>query len=510
MKTLRLILGDQLNRNHSWFRTNNPDITYVMMEVRSETDYVRHHIQKVMAIFMAMRQFAEELRSAGHKVHYLHLMDDENKQNITKNIQTLIEQWGIEKFEYLLPDEYRLDEELRTLADQLAIPTTAVDTEHFFCERPDLKKHFEGRKSYLMESFYRMMRRKTGYLMQHGEPEGGRWNYDTENRSSFPAKAALPESFDFENDGREIFQEIQQCGVQTIGQWNGPFINWPINREQALAQLAYFCSHLLPLFGQYQDAMTVRHRTLFHSKVSFALNIKMLSPREVVEAALDGYRKNTDKISLAQIEGFVRQILGWREYMRGIYWAEMPHYAELNVLDLQEKLPEWYWTGNTSMNCLKHAIRQSLEDAYAHHIQRLMVTGNFALLLGVHPKEVDEWYLGIYADAFEWVQLPNTRGMSQYADGGIVGSKPYVCAANFIGKMSDYCSSCVYNPKLRTEENACPLNALYWDFYLRHYEHFRRHPRVNMAYRTLDKMSSEQKAAIIEKAAHTRQRANQL
>lgn len=499
---LRLILGDQLNLQHSWFEKKNEDVIYLLMELRQETDYVRHHIQKVVAFFFAMRNFHEELEKKGHNVLYIKLDDPDNSQDLTSNISRVIDEKGIEKFEYLLPDEFRLDEQLAEFVKTLDIPWEAADTEHFMTERGELAQIFKGKKTYLMENFYRKIRKKYNLLMDGDEPETGRWNYDAENRGSLPKNPEIPERNFRQKDVKEVFETIQTAGVETIGSIDPENFIWPSTRREALADLDKFCKEYLPNFGTYQDAMHTSDAFTHHSLISFALNAKLISPLEVVTKVIEYWRKHSKEIDIAQIEGYVRQIIGWREFMRGVYWAQMPKYASLNFFDHKNKLPEWFWDGNTKMNCLKYSVGQSLEHAYAHHIQRLMVTGNFALLAGINPTEVDEWYLGIYIDAIEWVEITNTRGMSQFADGGIVGTKPYVSSANYIKKMSNYCDSCHYSPSKKTGENACPFNSLYWHFYDRHRDKLAKNPRVGMMYRTWDKMDSQKKKELLRQAEH--------
>lgn len=499
-KTLRLILGDQLNLQHSWFQTTADDVVYFMAEQRSETDYVAHHIQKVVGFFAAMRQFAETLTLQGHKVIYYTIDDPKNLQGFFANIQSLVANEGFKRIAYQEPDEFRLDEALAKLSQIEGIAVECVSTEHFITGRNDLADFFKGKKTYLMETFYRHQRQKTGLLMEGSQPMGGQWNFDAANRKKLPAKAYIPPPLTFEHDVSAIVHQITAAGIQTIGQMESKNFQWPLNRQEALALLDFFCAHLLPWFGSYQDAMDTRSWSLFHARISFALNIKMLHPLEVCERVVETGLANPD-VALHQIEGFVRQIIGWREYMRGVYWAQMPGYAELNYFNHSRPLPDWFWTGQTKMNCMRHSIQQSLEHAYAHHIQRLMVTGNFALMAGIHPDALDQWYLGIYIDAIEWVEITNTRGMSQFADGGIVGTKPYNSTANYINNMSNYCGSCFYNHKLRVGEKACPFNSLYWDFYERNRAVLGKNPRIGMAYRNLDKMPESEKVAIQNQAA---------
>jgi len=497
-KNLRLLLGDQLNLNHSWFNTIDNNVIYVMMEVRQETDYVMHHIQKVLAFFAAMREFARELQKKGHQVYYIKLDDPENMQSIPGNLTKLIQEKKIARFEYQLPDEFRLDQQMQQYCESLSIPSKAIDTEHFLTARTNVAEHFKGKQQYLLESFYRMMRKRYDILLENDQPVGGKWNYDVENRQPYDGKVPVPEPILFQNDVRELRQLLVKENVKTFGLIEDDKLIWPINRQQVLEALSFFVEQCLPYFGRYEDAMTKQHWSMFHSRLSFALNSKMLHPMETVEAALHAWEQNKSRITLPQIEAFVRQIIGWREYMLGVYWAQMPDYEKLNFFDHDCKLPHYYWDGETNMQCLHYCIGQSLKYAFAHHIQRLMVTGNFALLAGIHPDEVDAWYLGIYIDAIQWVEITNTRGMSQYADGGIIATKPYISSARYIQKMSDYCTGCHYDPKKKYGDRACPFNSLYWGFYNRHRGKLANNPRIGMMYRILDRFSDEERSSILK------------
>ena len=500
MKKLRLILGDQLNQKHSWFNTVDDDVTYIMAEMRQETDYVKHHIQKVVGFFLAMRSFSEEMEEKGHHFIYHRISDKENPQNLEKIISKFIEETGAKKFEYQLPDEFRLDEQLKSICKNLNIDTEAFDSEHFFTTRFELKDFYEGKKQLIMENFYRMMRKKHDIMMVNGQPDGGKWNYDQSNRKKWKGEPEIPHERGFRKDASKILEEIENAGVNTFGIIESENFNWPTTRADCRSVLNYFCKNLLIHFGDYQDALHTDEKFLFHSRLSFAMNSKILSPREVIEKVLDFYYDNEKDIHISQVEGFVRQILGWREYMRGIYWKEMPGYKKLNKLENYNKLPDFFWTGKTKMNCLKHAIGQSLDEAYAHHIQRLMIIGNYALLTQLHPDEVDEWYLGVYIDAIEWVEITNTRGMSQFADGGIVATKPYVSSANYINKMSNYCAGCQYSHTKKVGENACPFNALYWNFLEEKKEHFSDNNRMAMMMSLLDKKSATELDSLRERA----------
>ena len=491
-KTLRLVLGDQLNSKHSWFAVPNSSVTYLMLEMRQETDYVTHHIQKVVGFFLSMRQFAKELQEQGHQFIYLTLDDPQNQQSLPAQIQTLVTKEGFTRFEYLLPDEYRLDQQLKACCADLGVPCEAVDTEHFLSDREFLTTFFKGKKTFLMESFYREMRRKYQVLMEGNQPLTGQWNYDQDNRQALKDKTLLLPPRLHPKQVGPILDLLDRCGVSTLGTLDAEAFVWPTSRKESLELLDHFCEHLLVHFGSYQDALTTWDPYLFHSRLSFSLNCKMISPLEVVQTVEAYWSSHQDQIGIAQVEGFIRQIIGWREYMRGIYWAKMPEFAQLNYFGHDRKLPDWFWTGNTKMNCLSQSIHQSLDLAYAHHIQRLMVTGNFSLLAGIHPDEVDRWYLGIYIDAIEWVEITNTRGMSQFADGGIVGTKPYVSSANYIKKQGNYCSSCAYQADKKTGEGSCPFNSLYWHFHARNRELLEKNPRIGMVYRTWDKMGNQQ------------------
>ncbi|WP_299801097.1 cryptochrome/photolyase family protein [uncultured Maribacter sp.] len=501
MKIVRLILGDQLNQNHSWFSNVNDDITYVIAEMRQETDYVKHHIQKVVAFFLAMRSFRDDLTQKGHQFIYYKLNDKNNPQDLAQIISNTIKETNAEKFEYQLPDEYRLDQQLQKICNSLTIATDSFNTEHFYTTRYELKDFYTGKKQMVMESFYRMMRKKHGIMVTNDQPEGGKWNYDQSNRNKWKGKTPIPKEKEFSKNVDKIVQMLNDKNVQTFGNIDSTGFPWPVTREECLNTLDYFCNELLPHFGDYQDAMHTDEKFLFHSRLSFAMNAKILAPKEVIKTVLDHFYDKSNDINISQVEGFVRQILGWREYMRGIYWKEMPKYKELNTLNNTNKLPEFFWTGNTKMNCLKKAIGQSLDASYAHHIQRLMVIGNFSLLTQIDPDEVDKWYLGVYIDAIEWVEITNTRGMSQFADGGIVATKPYVSSANYINKMSNYCSGCHYSHTKKIGEKACPFNSLYWNFLSDKKEHFKDNQRMNMMMALLNKMDGNKLAEIQERAA---------
>jgi deoxyribodipyrimidine photolyase-related protein len=495
MKTLRLILGDQLNPLHSWFSKTDCNVIYALMEIRQETDYVLHHAQKIIGIFAAMRDFARHLAAQGHQVHYLKIDDADNLQSLTGNLDNLIARYQIQRFEFQLPDEWRLDQQLQIYCRDLAIPNLACDSEHFYSQRDEAAQLFGSRSHWLMEMFYRRMRVKHNVLLEDNQrPVGGKWNYDHDNRKSWSGAPNVSVDNRLRHDHSELWRAIVAAEVHSFGEVDADDFRWPLNRADALQQLDDFIVHSLPHFGSFQDAMSRRSWRLFHSLLSFALNTKMLNPHEVIECAEIAYHQGD--APLAAVEGFIRQILGWREYVRGVYWAKMPDYGTSNYFCHDRPLPVWFWTSQTQMNCLAAAIGQSLQYAYAHHIQRLMVIGNFALLAGLAPDAVHQWYLGIYIDAFEWVELPNTLGMSQFADGGFLATKPYVSSAAYIDRMSDYCKGCHYNKKARTGDRACPFNVLYWHFFMHHRDNLNQNPRLSMVYRNLDRFSVLEREAI--------------
>ena len=502
--TLRLVLGDQLNASHSWYREKNESVLYVLAELKQETNYVKHHCQKICAFFAAMNEFYQALLHMKHHVLYMNLDETAEYQDLPALLLHLAKRYKIENIEYQRPDEYRLREQLTGMKESISISIKEVDTEHFFLPFEEIMDHFTANKHHKMEFFYRKMRSRFNILMDDDKPEGGQWNYDSENRNKLKKNdlQEIPQPLTFSNNVKEILKRLERHNIEMIGERNEQLL-WPTSRQQALTLLKHFCRDCLPKFGLFQDAMTCESEyqwSLYHSRLSFALNSKMLHPSKVIHTAIDAYRSSKGQINLAQIEGFVRQILGWREYVRGVYWANMPEYQHKNHYQAKLNLPNYFWTGQTKMSCMKHAITQSLDYAYAHHIQRLMITGNFCLLTGIDPDEVDQWYLGIYIDAIEWVELPNTRGMSQFADGGIVATKPYSAGGNYINKMSDYCKSCHYNVNHKNEEDACPFNSLYWHFMDKQREALKNNPRIGMVYRNWDKQSDTSRQKTLERA----------
>ena len=499
MSTLRIVLGDQLSRSITSLRDIDPDNDVVLMvEVSEETGYVPHHKQKITFILSAMRHFAEMLMEEGINVRYVRLDDEENSGSFTGEIRRAIDQLDIDRIVVTEPGEWRISQMIHSWPDLFNQPVEERADERFLCSIEEFGDWAKGRKSLRMEYFYRLMRRKTGWLMNGPEPEGGQWNYDAENRKSLPGDISLPMVRGFQPDAltQEVMELVKTRFTDHIGDVDS--FAWAATRSDALRALSDFIDFALPGFGDYQDAMKQGEDFIFHSVISPYLNCGLLEPAEVCEQVLAACEAGN--VALAAAEGFIRQVIGWREYVRGIYWLKMPEYADSNYLDGNRRLPGFYWTGDTEMNCLRQSIEATIRNAYAHHIQRLMVTGNFALLAGIIPAEVEAWYLAVYADAFEWVELPNTHGMALHADGGVLGSKPYAASGAYINRMSDYCRHCRYSVWEKLGPDACPFNYLYWYFLLRNEEKLSRNPRMGMSYRTLSKMSPEHKEAIREQA----------
>jgi deoxyribodipyrimidine photolyase-related protein len=494
MTRLILVLGDQLTPDVAALRAAGPGDVVVMAEVMAEGSHVPHHPQKIALILSAMRHFADDLRSRGVTVAYSRLDDADNSQSIPGELIRRAAEFGAAQVIATAPGDWRLRQ---VLAD-CPIPVTQLPDDRFLCSEGEFADWAEGRKQLRMEWFYREMRRKTGLMMEGDKPAGGQWNFDHDNRK--PAKADLfrPRPPRFTPDA--VTEEVLALVEARFGAHFGavrPF-GWGVTRGDALAALDHFATHALPTFGDEQDAMLAGDPTLSHALISPYLNIGLLTPMEICQRVEAEWRAGRAPINAA--EGFIRQIIGWREFIRGIWALEGPEYLTRNALGHSRALPPLYWGAKTRMRCLSHAVGQTRDLAYAHHIQRLMVTGNFALLAGVDPAAVHEWYLSVYADAFEWVEAPNTLGMSQFADGGVVGSKPYVSSGAYIDRMSDYCGGCAYKVKEKSGAAACPFNLLYWHFLTRHRARFEANPRMAQMYRTWDKMEAGHKDRVLREA----------
>lgn len=497
LRHLVLILGDQLDEDASALRDFDPQQDAIWMaEVAEESTHIASAKQRTTVFLSAMRHFAARLKARGWSVHYTPLDVPDNTGTLAGELDKAIRHTQPQQLVMTAPGDWRVLQSLRSVARTHALNLEIRDDTHFFSTVRDFAAHARGRKQLRLEFFYREMRQKTGILMDGKKPVGDQWNFDADNRGSFGKQGPglLPKPSRFEPDA--ITQDVIGLVNQRFAHHPGSVASfgWPVTREQALSALADFITHRLPSFGLYQDAMWEGDVWLYHSHLSCALNLKLLNPREVVAAAEHAFRQG--HAPLEAVEGFVRQILGWREYVRGIYWTHMPDYVERNAMQAHEPLPEFYWTGQTDMACLRDAIGQTLAHGYAHHIQRLMVTGLYALLLGVAPKAVHQWYLGVYVDAVEWVELPNTLGMSQFADGGLMASKPYVASGKYIDRMSNHCKGCRFNPALSTGETACPFTTLYWDYLIRHADTLAKNPRMLMQLKNANRLTSEERQAI--------------
>lgn len=506
MRRLVIVLGDQLDARASAFDDVDPAVDAVWMaEVTEESTHVWSSKPRTALFLSAMRHFAADLRAAGHTVHYARLDDAATRASLAAQLDADITRLRPESLVMTAPGDWRVLQALRAVAAASGVPLEVREDRHFFCSVAEFAQHAAGRSTLRMEYFYREMRRRHGILLTpSGEPEGGAWNYDEANRRPFPRQGPglVPPRATFRPDA--ITHEVLDLVAERFADHPGTLDSfaWPVTRAQALEALTLFVDERLAGFGAAQDAMWPGEPWLWHAHLSAALNLKLLDPREVVAAAEDAYRAG--RVPIEAAEGFIRQVLGWREYVRGVYWTQMPGYAHRNALEAHEPLPDWYWTGETPMACLSDAIDTTLRNGYAHHIQRLMVTGLYALLLGVEPSALHAWYLAVYVDAVEWVELPNTLGMSQFADGGLLGSKPYVASGKYIARMSPYCRTCPFDPAQRTGDDACPFTTLYWDFLLRHEQAMAANPRMALQVRNVARLDDDERAAISERAAAIR------
>ncbi|MEW9921211.1 cryptochrome/photolyase family protein [Marimonas sp. MJW-29] len=495
MSRLVLVLGDQLSMDLSALKKaeKGKDIV-VIAEVSEEAGYVKHHPKKIALIFAAMRKFAKALEEDGWEVRYTRLDDPDNAGSIVGELLRRAEETDAPGVICTEPGEWRLINKLR----HAPIKTHILNDDRFIASHKEFEDWAEGRKALRMEYFYREMRRKTGLMMEGDQPAGDKWNFDHDNRKPAPDEVTHEWPLWFEPDAEveEVLALVEERFADHFGDLR-PF-GFATTREQALKALDHFVAKALPKFGDYQDAMMEESAFLYHAVLSPYINLGLLGPLEVCQAVEKAWKNGDAPINAA--EGFIRQIIGWREYVRGIYFLEGPEYAGRNGLKQERDLPAFYWGAETRMNCVAHAVGQTKEHAYAHHIQRLMVTGNFALLAGVDPHQVQEWYLAVYADAYEWVEAPNVVGMSQFADGGIIASKPYVSSGAYINRMSDYCKGCHYSVSKKTGEGACPFNLLYWHFLDRHRERFEGNPRMAQMYRTWDRMDEERRETVLREA----------
>ncbi len=495
MTALRVILSDQLSESISALhQADKKNDLILMCEVHEEATYVHHHKKKLALLFSAMRHFAKALQQKGYSVIYVKLTDQGNTGSVTGEVKRAVQQHAVTQIVITEPSEYRLLKQINSWHRLLSLPVEICEDDRFLCGRAEFSQWATGRKQLRMEYFYREMRKKYHIMMDDAEPIGGKWNYDADNRKPPTDELTIPTTYRAKPDAitREVLLMVAEQFADHFGALE-PF-HFAVTRKQALNALQLFITERLAQFGDYQDAMLQREPWMYHSHISFYLNCGLLLPLECVVAAERAYRQR--QAPLNAVEGFIRQIIGWREYIRGIYWLKMPSYSKENFFNANAKLPAFYWNANTDMNCLRQCISDTEKHAYAHHIQRLMVLGNFALLAGIKPEQVNEWFLVVYADAYEWVELPNVSGMILFADGGYLASKPYAAGGAYINKMSDYCQGCGYKVKQKNGPEACPFNYLYWDFLVRNRDKLNKNPRLAMVYRTLDRMSAEKKQAI--------------
>ncbi|MDQ8196648.1 cryptochrome/photolyase family protein [Pelagicoccus enzymogenes] len=487
-RSLLVVLGDQLSDRLKAFSSFD---AIWMAEVTAESTHVWSSKIRIALFLSAMRHFAEDLRKRKVELHYRRLDDEPRCETLGEALQAFLEESDFESVRVTQPGDWRVLEELKAACEAAGRDLEVVEDDSFYASLEEFSQHAEGRKQLRMEYFYREMRKTHGVLMEDGEPVGGKWNFDASNRKAFgkegPERLFPRQRFEPDETTREVIQMVDTKFSDHPGDLE--HFDWPVTRADALRALESFIEGELAQFGAHQDAMWTGEPYLNHSLLSSSINLKLLDPKEVVAAAEQAYRDG--KVPIESAEGFIRQILGWREYVRGIYWEYMPGYLQRNELEAQEPLPEFYWSGDTEMSCIRDVVTQTMKHGYAHHIQRLMVTGLYGLLLGVDPKAMHAWYLSVYVDAVEWVELPNTLGMSQYADGGVMGSKPYVASGKYIKRMSNYCEKCRFDPDKRSGEGACPFTVLYWDFLARHEESLSGNPRMSMQLRNLKRLSTD-------------------
>ena len=499
MRTLRFILGDQLSHSISCLDgCNQSEDIILICEVWDEATYVKHHKKKITFLFSAMRHFAQTLRQSGFTVDYITLDTPDNTGSLRGEIGRALARHDVKQIVVTHPGEYRVLMDMVQWEADFGIPLEIRPDHRFLCDSETFADWVKDRKLLRMEYFYRAMRKKYKILMEGDEPIGGQWNYDADNRKPPQADLTIPAPYTKDTDA--ITHEVMALVTARFSDHFGdiaPFY-FAVTRDQALEALNLFIEQRLNDFGCYQDAMIEGEPWMYHSHISFYLNCGLLLPLECVKTAENAYHQG--KAPLHAVEGFIRQIMGWREYVRAIYWLKMPGYAKQNFFEAKRNLPEFYWTANTTMNCLRQCIQETKQHAYAHHIQRLMVLGNFALLAGIDPRQVNEWYLIVYADAYEWVELPNVSGMVLFADGGFLASKPYAAGGNYINKMSNYCKNCCYQVSKKNGPGACPFNYLYWYFLACNREKLRTNHRIGMMYKTYDRMNADRKSAIYQES----------
>ena len=505
MRRLYLILGDQLDRDSLIFNdVDSENDCFWMAEVNQESTHVWSHKQRIALFLSGMRHFSEELREKGLPLQY-HFLEDQQFSDLAEALAHTITTEQPEEVWFVRPGDYRVFESLVNTCKQCDVPFKQLNDQHFLSTPQDFMQWAGDKKQLRLEYWYRELRKKYQILMEDDKtPLGGKWNYDESNRKSFKKEGPqdLPKTLSWPAD--KITQTVIALVNEKFPDHPGTLaeLHWPVTQVQAQQALSRFFENCLENFGDYQDAMWMDEPFLNHSLISTAMNMKLLHPLQVIQTAELYHREKG--APLAAVEGFIRQILGWREYVRGLYWMHMPGWLDMNALEAKQNLPDFYWTGDTDMTCMSQSIKQTLTYGYAHHIQRLMVTGLFSLLYGIDPKQIHQWYLAVYVDAVEWVELPNTLGMSQYADNGIMASKPYVASGNYINKMSNYCKNCRFKPSEAVGENACPFTTLFWDFLDTHADTFKNNPRMGFMLKNLERKSATDIADIKAQAIKIR------
>ena len=508
MRNLILILGDQLSfSNPALARFDPEQDVIVLIEAASEGMAVWSHKARIALFLSTMRHFALDIGKRGWPFIYIKL-DDPLPGDFAMRLAAVIAAHTPQALRVAEPGEWRMLVLVQTVCADQDVALHVIDDTHFMCSRADFATWAGPKKELRMEFFYRTMRKKYKVLMTDGQPTGGDWNYDADNRQAYPKTAkggvpagpgaiAAPARFAPDALTEEVLALVESEFADHPGSLDH-FI-WPVTREQALQALHCFIATRLANFGAYQDAMWTDTPFGWHALLSTSLNLHLLDPREVIAAAEAAYEQGN--VPLASAEGFIRQILGWREFIRGMYWLDMPRMKQANHYDHQRALPNWFWTGRSGMACINACIGQTLEFGYAHHIQRLMVTGNFALLAELAPQEVCDWYLAVYVDAVEWVELPNTAGMALHACGNRFTSKPYIASGAYIKRQSNYCSGCRYDPAERIGPDACPFTTLYWHFLDKHEESMRGNPRTALMVKNITRLSESERTAIRLRAA---------
>jgi deoxyribodipyrimidine photolyase-related protein len=504
-RKLLFVLGDQLDAKMPALAELDRDHDAVLIaEVRGEAEHVPSHRQRTTLFLSAMRHFALQLIDKGYRIRYVRLDDRANTGSLGSELGRAIETMGPERLQVVQPGDHRVEAQIREAAESHDVPLEVLEDTSFTCSLEAFEAWAgDGRQELVMEFFYRERRRALNVMVEEdGKPVRGKWNFDEDNRQAFKEAPEVPRPYRPRPDEltREVMALVQRTWPDAPGRMDG--FHWPVTRKEALRALRDFVENRLHNFGTYEDAMWAGEPVLYHSRLSSSLNLKLLRPQECIDATLEAYEKG--RAAVNDVEGFIRQIIGWREFIRGVYYHEGPGYLHRNGLGHRGALPDFYWTGVTEMNCMQHCLGEVLDHAWGHHIPRLMVLGNFALIAGVHPVAINHWFLAMYVDAVDWVTAPNVIGMSQHADGGVVGTKPYAGSANYINRMSNYCQGCRYDPKQRTGDDACPFNTFYWDFMIRHRERFAANRRMGLALKNVDRLDESEREAIRSQAAKLR------